>query len=386
MNNKKSLLRFQGDRVIWIIAVLLAVFSLLAVYSSTGTLAYQQQEGNTEYFLIKQLIMLIFGFGVMYVAHIIPYWYYSRISQLLLYIVIPLLLFTLIAGTSINQASRWITLPGIGLSFQPSDFAKLVLIIFVARKLTKSQEVIQDWKNGLRPILIPVIIITILILPANFSTAAVVFVTALVIMFIGRVNMKYIGLMVGAGLVLLMLVVLIAKIKPEVLPRMETWSSRIESYTHDSQETYQVRQSKIAIATGGLFGKMPGKSIQRNYLPHPYSDFIFAIIVEEYGLLGGSVLVLLYLMLLFRGVRLANIAPGTFGAFLAIGLSFSLVFQALINMAVAVNLLPVTGQPLPLVSMGGTSTIFSCLSIGIILSVSRQTEKSNEERNIYGTA
>lgn len=372
--------------MIWIIAVLLAVFSLLAVYSSTGTLAYQQQEGNTEYFLIKQLIMLIFGFGVMYVAHIIPYWYYSRISQLLLYIVIPLLLFTLIAGTSINQASRWITLPGIGLSFQPSDFAKLVLIIFVARKLTKSQEVIQDWKNGLRPILIPVIIITILILPANFSTAAVVFVTALVIMFIGRVNMKYIGLMVGAGLVLLMLVVLIAKIKPEVLPRMETWSSRIESYTHDSQETYQVRQSKIAIATGGLFGKMPGKSIQRNYLPHPYSDFIFAIIVEEYGLLGGSVLVLLYLMLLFRGVRLANIAPGTFGAFLAIGLSFSLVFQALINMAVAVNLLPVTGQPLPLVSMGGTSTIFSCLSIGIILSVSRQTEKSNEERNIYGTA
>lgn len=386
MNLKKPSKYFKGDRIIWIIALLLAVFSLLAVYSSTGTLAYQQQAGNTEYFLIKQLIMLLLGFGVMYVAHIIPYWYYSRISQLLLYLVIPLLLFTLIAGTSINQASRWITLPGIGLSFQPSDFAKLVLVIFVARKLAKSQDVIHDWKNGLRPILIPVIIITILILPANFSTAAVVFVTALVIMFIGRVNMKYVGVMIGSGLVLLLLVVLLAKIKPDVLPRMETWTSRIESYTDDSQETYQVKQSKIAIATGGFFGKMPGKSIQRNYLPHPYSDFIFAIIVEEYGLLGGSLLVLLYLMLLFRGVRLANIAPGSFGAFLAIGLSFSLVFQAMINMAVAVNLLPVTGQPLPLVSMGGTSTIFTCLSIGIILSVSRQTEKTNEEKNNYGTA
>ncbi|MGM0611968.1 MAG: FtsW/RodA/SpoVE family cell cycle protein [Bacteroidota bacterium] len=376
---------FKGDRILWIIAVLLAVFSLLAVYSSTGILAYNQHAGNTEYFLIRQLIILILGFGVMYLAHLVPYWYYSRISQLLLYIAIPLLLITLVSGTTINQASRWLTLPGTGITFQTSDFAKLVLVMFVARKLAKGQENIQDWKNGFRPIIIPVLVVTLLILPANFSTAAVIFTTAVVIMFIGRVNIKYISIMIGSGVLLLLILLLIANIKPEVLPRMETWTARIESFSDESQENYQVKQSKIAIATGGLFGKMPGKSIQRNYLPHPYSDFIFAIIVEEYGALGGGFVVLLYLMLLFRGIRLANKAPGTFGAFLAIGLSFSLVFQAMINMAVSVNLLPVTGQPLPLISMGGTSIWFSCLTIGIMLSVSRQTEDTNEEKNSHAT-
>ncbi len=377
---------FRGDRVVWIIAVLLAVFSLLAVYSSTGTLAYRYQAGNTEYYLLKHLFILLLGFGIMYVAHLVPYWYYSRISQLLLYIAIPLLAITLIAGTNINQASRWLTLPGTNITFQTSDFAKLVLVMFVARKLAKSQETIQDWKTGFRPVIIPVILITLLILPANFSTAAVVFITAIVIMFIGRVNLKYIGIMGGSGVVLLLIMLLIANVKPEVLPRLDTWNSRIESFTGDSRESYQVQQSKIAIATGGIFGKKPGKSIQRNYLPHPYSDFIFAIIVEEYGLIGAIVIVLLYLMLLFRGVRLANKAPGTFGAFLAIGLSFSLVFQAMINMAVAVNLLPVTGQPLPLISMGGTSIWFACLTIGIILSVSRHTEDNLQEKNSYATA
>ncbi|MCF8327215.1 MAG: FtsW/RodA/SpoVE family cell cycle protein, partial [Bacteroidales bacterium] len=333
---------FKGDRILWIIAVLLAVFSLLAVYSSTGILAYNHHAGNTEYFLIRQLIIIILGFGIMYVAHLVPYRYYSRISQLLLYIAIPLLLITLVSGTTINQASRWLTLPGTGITFQTSDFAKLVLVMFVARKLAKGQDNIQDWKNGFRPIIIPVLLVTLLILPANFSTAAVIFTTAVVIMFIGRVNLKYIGLMIGSGVLLLLILLLIANVKPEVLPRMETWTARIESFSDDSQENYQVKQSKIAIATGGLLGKMPGKSIQRNYLPHPYSDFIFAIIVEEYGVLGGGFVVLLYLILLFRGIKLANKAPGTFGAFLAIGLSFSLVFQAMINMGVAVNLLPVT--------------------------------------------
>jgi cell division protein FtsW len=251
--------------------------------------------------------------------------------------------------------------------------------------LSKKQGQIQNFKEGFQPIIIPVLLVTALILPANFSTAAVVFTTAVVVMFIGRVSFRYIGLMIGAGVVLLLLLVLIARVKPDILPRLDTWVSRIESFTDDSQETYQVKQSKIAIATGGFFGKMPGNSIQRNYLPHPYSDFIFAIIVEEYGLLGGSFLVLLYLVLLFRGVRLANKAPGTFGAFLSIGLSFSLVFQAMINMAVAVNLLPVTGQPLPMISMGGTSILFSCLTMGVILSVSRQTEKEDEEKNSYAT-
>ena len=376
---------FKGDRILWIIAVFLAVFSLLAVYSSTGILAYNHHAGNTEYFLIRQLIIIILGFGIMYFAHLVPYRYYSRISQVLLYIAIPLLLITLVSGTTINQASRWLTLPGTGITFQTSDFAKLVLVMFVARKLAKSQDNIQDWKNGFRPIIIPVLLVTLLILPANFSTAAVIFTTAVVIMFIGRVNLKYIGLMIGSGVLLLLILLLIANVKPEVLPRMETWTARIESFSDDSQENYQVKQSKIAIATGGLLGKMPGKSIQRNYLPHPYSDFIFAIIVEEYGVLGGGFVVLLYLILLFRGIKLANKAPGTFGAFLAIGLSFSLVFQAMINMGVAVNLLPVTGQPLPLISMGGTSIWFSCLTIGIMLSVSRQTEDTNEEKNSHAT-
>ncbi|MFO8054549.1 MAG: FtsW/RodA/SpoVE family cell cycle protein [Bacteroidales bacterium] len=374
---------FKGDRVIWMIAVILAIFSLLAVYSSTGTLAYKLQAGNTEFYLFRQLAILVFGFVIMFTAHLIPYRYYSRISQLLLFLVIPLLAITLIAGTSINQASRWLTLPGMNITFQTSDFAKLVLVMFVARKLAKSQDTIQDWKTGFRPVIIPVFLVTLLILPANFSTAMVVFITALVIMFVGRVNMKYIGIMVASGIVLLVFVVLIASVMPRLFPRMDTWVSRIESFSGESEEVYQVEQSKIAVATGGIIGKRPGHSIQRNYLPHPYSDFIFAIIVEEYGLAGGALLVMLYLMLLYRGVRLATKAPGTFGALLAVGLSFSLVFQAFINMAVAVNLMPVTGQPLPMVSMGGTSIWFSCLAIGILLSVSRVADNQNNEKNSY---
>lgn len=376
---------FKGDKVIWWVAVFLAIFSILAVYSSTGALAYRNQAGNTEAYLIKHLGIFILGFLFMFGAHWVPYRYYSRLSQLLLYIVVLLLFITLFSGTSINQASRWLVVPGTSLTFQTSDFAKLVLIMYLARLLAKKQGQIHNFKEGFQPIIIPVILVTALILPANFSTAAIVFTTAVVVMFIGRVNFKYIGLMIVSGVVLLMLLLLIARVKPDILPRLDTWVSRIESFSVDDQETYQVKQSKIAIATGGFFGKMPGKSIQRNYLPHPYSDFIFAIIVEEYGLLGGSFLVFLYLVLLFRGVRLANKAPGTFGAFLSIGLSFSLVFQAMINMAVAVNLLPVTGQPLPMISMGGTSIFFTCITLGVILSVSRQTEKEDQEKNAYAT-
>lgn len=376
---------FKGDRVIWWVAVFLAVFSLLAVYSSTGTLAHKNQAGEPEYYLLKQLFIFILGFITMFVAHWVPYRYYSRLSQLLLYIVLLLLAITLFAGTSINQASRWLTLPGTNITFQTSEFAKLVLIMYVARMLAKNQGNIQNFKEGFRPIIIPVLLVTMLILPANFSTAAIIFTTALVVMFIGRVNIKYIGLMIGSGVLLLLILILVVQVKPDILPRLDTWESRIESFTNESQEPYQVKQSKIAIATGGIFGKMPGNSIQRNYLPHPYSDFIFAIIIEEYGLLGGSFVLFLYLVLLFRGVRLANKAPGTFGAFLSIGLSFSFVFQAMINMAVAVNLLPVTGQPLPMISMGGTSIFFACLTIGIILSVSRQSEEENNEKNSYAT-
>lgn len=370
----------KGDRVIWIVVLILSVFSLLAVYSSTGTLAYKFQHGNTEYYLIKHFTILIFGLFLMYLAHLVKYTHYSRISQLALFIAIPLLFFTLITGTNINEASRWLTLPVINISFQTSDFAKLALIVYVARLLAKKQEQIKELKTAFVPIMLPIIIVCGLILPANFSTAAVLFVTCLVIMFIGRINIKYIIYLIGIGVIFLLLMFLLAKVNPNLLPRLDTWIARVENFqSGDEDSNYQVEQAKIAIATGGLLGKMPGNSTQRNFLPHPYSDFIYAIILEEYGLIGGGVILLLYLILLLRGVKIVGRSPGSFGAFLAIGLSFSLVFQALINMAVAVNLLPVTGQPLPMVSMGGTSIWFTSLAIGIILSVSRVTQKDNEE-------
>jgi cell division protein FtsW len=319
---------------------------------------------------------------LMYLAHLVRYTYYSRISQLLLIIALPLLMVTLFTG-EVNEASRWLTVPVINISFQTSDLAKLALIMYLARLLAKKQEHIKELKGAFFPIVIPVILTCGLILPANFSTAAVLFATSLVLMFIGRVNMKYIAYMIGIGIAGLLLLFMVAKVYPEVLPRMETWVSRIESFSGaDDKENYQVEQAKIAIATGGIIGKMPGNSIQRNVLPHPYSDFIFAIIIEEYGLAGGFFLIMLYLILLYRGVRIAIRSQGSFGAFLAIGLSFSLVFQAFINMAVAVNLLPVTGQPLPLVSMGGTSLWFTGLAVGIILSVSRETESSDVKEEL----
>jgi cell division protein FtsW len=376
----KVLEHFKGDRVIWMIVILLSFMSLLAVYSSTGTLAYKFKGGHTEFYLIKHFSLLAFGIVLMYAAHLLPYKYYSRIAQILIYISVPLLLITLLTGTDLNEAKRWLTLPVINLSFQTSDLAKLALIMYVARLLSKKQEDIKDLKSAFLPIMAPIIITTGLILPANFSTAAVLFSTSLVLLFIGRINFKYIIGIIAIGFVGFLFLLMIAKVSPNVLPRLETWVSRIESFTDkESEGNYQAEQAKIAVATGDLFGKMPGNSIQRNFLPHPYSDFIFAIIVEEYGLIGGSMVILLYLIFLYRSVRIASNSPGTFGAFLSIGLAFSLVFQAMINMMVAVNLLPVTGQPLPLLSMGGTSLWFTSLSIGIILSVSRESTEKTEE-------
>jgi cell division protein FtsW len=365
----------KGDRPIWMIVIILSVFSLLAVYSSTGSLAYRFRSGNTEYYLFKHLIIILLGLGLMFAAHKIKYTYYSRISQLALFVAIPLLLLTLLRGTSINEASRWLTLPIINISFQSSDFAKLALLMYLARLLTKKQEDIKDFQTAFLPAILPVLLVCALILPANLSTAAVLFTTSMVVMFVGRVSLKYLMAMTGIGLAGVLLFVLVVMNMPET-GRVTTWKNRIENFVDkDKGDTYQSDQSKIAIATGGLFGKLPGNSTQRNFLPHAYSDFIYAIIIEEYGLAGGILVVLLYMMLLYRGVRIAHKSPGTFGALLAAGLSFSLVFQAMINMAVAVNLLPVTGQPLPLVSMGGTSLWFTSLSIGIILSVSRKIEE-----------
>jgi len=369
----------KGDRVIWAVALLLAIFSVLVVYSSIVTLAYKYQNGNTEYYLFKHSIILFIGFLLMYFAHKVNYRYFSRISQIGLLLAIPLLLFTLLTGASINDASRWLVIPIINQTFQTSDLAKLALIMFLARMLSKRQDNIKDFNQAFLPIMIPVLIVCGLILPANFSTAAMLFVTCLVLMFIGRINLGYIISLVSIGVVCLGIFIAIV-MNSDVTNRVGTWQTRIENFIDgNAQVNYQAEQSKIAIATGGIIGKGPGGSTQRNFLPQSYSDFIFATVIEEYGIIGGTFTLLLYLILLYRGVLIAKNAPRTFGSLLAIGLSFSLVFQAMINMAVAVNLFPVTGQPLPMVSMGGTSIWFTCLAIGIILSVSRNTENEKAE-------
>jgi len=367
----------KGDLVIWMVVILLSLLSLLAVYSSTGTLAYIYQEGNTIYYMVKHFIILLLGFLLMYVAHKVKYTYYSRIFQITLYIAILLLVLTLIFGKDINDAKRALQLP-FGLTFQAADLAKLTLIIYLARILTRKQDVLHDFKSLFLPVMLPILIVCGLILPGNLSTAVMLFGTSLVLMFIGRIKwlnlLKFISISIAA---FIMFIGILMILPTERQGRLKTWENRIERFFsgEDQPEDDQVVQSKIAVVSGGFFGKMPGNSSQRNFLSHPYSDFIFAIILEEYGLLGGSFVVLLYMILLFRAVRIVTKIPRTFGAFLTIGVTFSLVFQALINMGVAVDLLPVTGQPLPLVSMGGTSIWFTSLSIGIILSVSKEVNK-----------
>jgi cell division protein FtsW len=374
----------KGDVVIWVVVTILCIFSILAVYSSTGTLAYKKQGGNTEYYLFKHFVILVFGIMLMYGTHLIKYTYFSRISQIGLLLTFPLLLVTLFSGTNLNEANRWLTVPIINLTFQSSDVAKLFLIMYLARVLSKRQEEIKNFKSGFLPVIIPAILICTLILPANFSTAAILFVTSIVLMFIGRISLKYIFSLMGLGIVAIVLIFSLAKAAPGLFPRGGTWINRVDHFLNkkdkgDDDVNYQVEQAKIAIVSGGILGKSPGRSTQRNFLPHPYSDFIFAIIVEEYGILGGGFVVLLYCILFFRVVRITAKCQGNFGAFLSIGIGFSLVFQAMINMAVAVHLFPVTGQTLPLISMGGTSIWFTCISIGIILSVSRRIDIETQD-------
>jgi len=370
---------FKGDRTIWLVVFILTLFSLMAVYSSTGTLAYKYKSGNTEFYLFRQMAFLLAGIGIMYAAHLVKYTYYSKISMLALAVAVPLLVLTLIFGTNLNEASRWLTLPGTGITFQTSDLAKLALIMFVARMLSKRQEAIKEFKGAFVPIMIPVILVCLLIFPANLSTTAMLMFTCCLLMFIGRIRLRYIVLFSVTCVAVLALVIGIMLLTKNE-GRIGTWKARIENFTNgDADGNYQAQQSKIAIASGGFLGKFPGNSTQRNFLPHPYSDFIYAIIVEEYGLVGGILIIFLYMLLFFRVIRFIHHSPRAFGTLLAIGCSFSLVFQAMINMAVAVNLFPVTGQPLPLVSMGGTSTLFTSLAIGIILSVSREIEKEKKE-------
>jgi len=375
MNNRLDK-HFKGDRVIWIVVMLLALLSILAVYSSTGTLAYKTQQGNTEYYLLKHLLILFLGFGLMYLAHLFRYTVYARFANIVIAVAIPLLLFTLAMGTNRNEASRWLTLPIINLTFQTSDLAKLALILFVARALSIRQDNIRDFKSAFIPIMLPVLITCALILPANFSTAAVLFATCIILMLVGRIALKYIASLVGIGMLVLVLFISISlAIGKE--GRITTWAARLETYFggKEGSDSYQSQQAYIAIAKGGVVGVGPGNSSQRNFLPHPYSDFIYAIIIEEYGLVGGVMIVILYLVLLFRAVKIVRNSPKAFATFAAIGCAFSLVFQAMINMAVTVGLFPVTGQPLPMLSMGGTSIWFTSIAIGIILSVSRETEE-----------
>lgn len=371
---EKIIKHFKGDTAIWLIVILLAIFSMLTVYSATGSLAYKKMGGNTTYYLFRHLGFLGFGVFIIYIVHNISYKVYFTLSQLLLYISIPLLAWTLFKGVSLNEAARWITLPGTGLSFQTSDFAKFALIMYVARLLSGKQEGEKEQISVFKSILIWVFAVCALILPADFSTAAMLFVICLVLMFIGRVNLKYLFGLVGVGIAALAIFILIALNMPNS-GRVKTWKARIENFSDkDSDGNFQSNRAKTAIVNGGLFGRGPGNSIQRNVLPHPYSDFIYAIIVEEYGLVGGLVILLLYLFLLYRVGAIVRKSERTFPALLVVGLAFSLVFQALINMAVAVNVFPVTGQTLPFVSMGGTSIMFTSVAIGIILSVSRSVQ------------
>lgn len=373
----------KGDPIIWGVIIVLSIFSLLAVYSATSTLAIHKMGGNSLYYLVRHGVILAFGIMIIFITHLIHYKYYSRLSQLLIGIAVVLLIITLFLGTNVNQATRWLTLPGLGFTIQTSDFAKLALIMYIARVLSMKQGEIKSFKEAFLPVIIPVVIICILILPANLSTAALIFGISFLLMFIGRISIKH--LLASGGVAILLLALFIAVgtlVKKE--GRINTWKNRIESYFEEGgEENYQSQQAKIAIATGGLFGKNPGKSVQRNFLPNPYSDFIYAIIVEEYGLIIGGIPVLLaYLFLLFRAGVIVRKCDRTFPAFLAIGLTLMIVVQAMVNMAVAVGIFPVTGQTLPLVSMGGSSMLFTSIALGIILSISRnlnEIEPDEEE-------
>jgi cell division protein FtsW len=365
----------KGDRWIWLIVILLSVWSLLAVYSATGTLAYKKGVGS-EQFLIKHLVMIVGGIALMYFSHLLDYRYYAGISKVLMVITIPLLAYTLFFGASVNEASRWVTIPIINQTFQTSDLAKLALITFLARTLSKKQENIKDVKKAFLPIMTAVCAVFVLIALANLSTALMLFGVSILLLIMGRISIKQISIVCLAGVVLLGAVMLLG-------PRRKTYISRIDTFIHpekaDPDKAFQANQAKIAIATGGIFGKGPGNSTQRNFLPHPYSDFVFALIIEEYGMVGGVGLVLLYLVFLYRCVLIVTDSPKAFGALLAAGLSFSLTIQAFANMAVAVGLGPVTGVPLPLVSMGGTSILFTSVAFGIILSVSRDIEEKKNK-------
>lgn len=376
---------FFGDRIIWAVIIVLSLYSLLSVYSTSGILVYRNPGSSPTYFVFRHAMFLMAGFMMIYLIHLIPYRYFSRLSQLMVIIAIPLLIITLFFGKSINEASRWLELPIIGLSFQTSDLAKLALIMYLARLLSLRQDEIKDFYKAFLPMIIPAGIICVLIMPEDLSTAMILLTTCIILMYIGRINTQHILLLILGGIIVIGSYVGISMMVDKQ-GRVGTWKNRIESYLDADTENYQVEQAKIAIATGGILGKFPGNSTQRNFLPHSYSDFIYAVIIEEYGLLlGGVPILLMYLILLYRAGVLVRKSTRTFPAFLAIGLTLGLVLQAMVHMAVAVNLLPVTGQPLPMVSMGGTSLILTSISLGMILSVSKGIKEQHDQLETEAT-
>ncbi|HSK12374.1 MAG TPA: putative peptidoglycan glycosyltransferase FtsW [Phnomibacter sp.] len=386
----------RGDRVIWSIVAFLVVWSLLAVYSSTGTLAYNTLQGNTSYFLFKQISFIVVGVAIIYFTHLADYRVFSKVALWLYLISLPLLVYTLVFGANLNDASRWIKVPVINLTFQTSDFARLALFMYLARQLSRKQKVIEQFVRGFLPLIIPIGLTCLLIAPANLSTALLTGATGMLLLFLGRASTRHILITVGIMLIPVFMLVMVAVFthKPGQLSeeraasgevvtqlrqtgRVGTWISRIQDFIFAKGENtpYQLQQAKIAVAKGGWVGLGPGNSEQRNYLPHPYSDFIYSIIVEEYGALGGLLIIMLYMVFLYRCILIIRRSPKAFGAFLALALSITLVIQALINMAVNVGLFPITGVTLPLVSMGGTSFLFTCFAIGIILSISRHIQQ-----------
>ncbi|PZF72337.1 FtsW/RodA/SpoVE family cell cycle protein [Taibaiella soli] len=384
---QKILERIKGDKVIWSVVLLLSLISLMAVYSSTGSLAYRMDK-NASYYLIKQLSVIAVGLLIIYGVHKVNYTKFARIAVMLYVISLPLLLYTLFFGAKINEGSRWIKLPVVNVTFQSSDLAKLALFLFLARMLSIKQGSIKDLRKGFIPVLVPVFLTCALIAPANLSTALMLGATCCILFFIGRVQVKHIMLLAVAGIIGVVLLFTVSKITG--FGRAATWEQRISDFAGGSKKdgsvkggkkesVYQVLQAKIAIANGGVFGLGPGHSRQRDYLPEAYSDFIFSSIIEEYGLVGATALVFLYLLFLWRSILIFKRCPYAFGAFLAVGLSMTLVFQAMLNMAVNVHLVPVTGLTLPMVSMGGSSIWFTSIAIGIVLSVSRYVDE-NEGR------
>ncbi len=382
---KRIFKNIEGDRAIWAVVAILAILSFLPVYSASTNLVYVVNNGTTSYHLFKHAFIVFCGFFIIYAVHKVPYRYFSGFSVLALPLVIVLLIYTLSQGTTIAgaNASRWIQIPFIGLSFQTSALAALVLYVYVARYLARHKDKIILFKESIFQLWIPVAAILIFILPANFSTTAIIFSTVLLLCFIGGYPFKYLASVVGIGVLGLALFVLTSKAFPDAMPnRVDTWISRIENFTDkNSEEGYQVQKAKIAIATGGLQGLGPGKSVQKSFLPQSSSDFIFAIIVEEFGLIGAGTIIVFYLFLLIRILIAAKKATSIFGTLLVVGIGLPIIFRAIINMAVAVNLFPVTGQTLPFFSSGGTSIWMTCITIGIILSVSANRESQVSEKS-----